>query len=438
MKASDTIGSRSVDEIADGEAEEDDDTPRVLAALDAARTATLDLTAQAHAAQQEAERLRAELAAALSDCAHWRGRCRQTEQEALTWQSRAQVARERGDNLHGQLLDLHQDLRATDLPTLILRLCLTLTGAEQGVYTGADGEDVLADIGMGDLEHLSTDAFLAFARESARTQEPLVRNDSDTLPDGPEMVNLAAVPVALRGRPGGVILVANKRSGPFTDEDTHALLAVGRHAGVALENKCLHAELNEAYVSTVAVLADAIKAKDPYTRGHCEDVSALAVRVAERLGVDGDALEQVRYAALLHDVGKIGVPDGILLKPGKLTAEERLVIEQHTRIGGDLVARVAGLVGIAPLVRHHHERIDGGGYPDGLSGESIPLVARIIAVVDALDAMTSPRPYRGAMPREDALAELRRCAGNQFDARIVAVVEELLAEDTMGAGDSTR
>ena len=135
----------------------------------------------------------------------------------------------------------------------------------------------------------------------------------------------------------------------------------------------------------------------------------------------------MRYAALLHDIGKIGIPDGILMKPGMLTPEERLLIERHPIIGADLISRVASLHKVAPIVRHHHEKVDGTGYPDGLTGDDIPLGSRIIAVVDALNAMTTQRPYRSPISRPEALAELRRCAGGQFDPRVVEAVESLLA-----------
>ncbi|RYG62746.1 HD-GYP domain-containing protein, partial [bacterium] len=187
-------------------------------------------------------------------------------------------------------------------------------------------------------------------------------------------------------------------------------------------------KVQEAYVSTVAVLADAIEAKDAYTRGHCEGVSRIAVEVGRRLGLENEELDAVRYAALLHDVGKIGIPDGILLKPGKLMEEEFSIIQKHSKIGRDLVSRVPALVHLGHVILHHHERFDGSGYPEGLDGENIPLVSRIICIVDAFDAMTTPRPYRDPIERIDAFEEIRRCAGTQFDPRIVEVVTQVLME----------
>jgi len=226
----------------------------------------------------------------------------------------------------------------------------------------------------------------------------------------------------------GVLLVANKREGPFDEDDTELLLGIGKHAGIALENQRLHAALGEAYLSTIAVLADAIEVKDAYTRGHCEGVASVAVRVAEHLGWKGEALEHMRYAALLHDVGKIGIPDGILLKPSRLLPEEFTVIQRHVTIGNDLVCRVPMLQHISPYVLHHHERFDGGGYPNGLSGDEIPMGARIVGAVDALDAMTTPRPYRDPVSAAEAAAELRRCAGTQFDPNVVESVIAVMQE----------
>lgn len=281
---------------------------------------------------------------------------------------------------------------------------------------------------MDNLSDIITEELHSLTMEAAHAEEPVVRNDSDSLPGGSDLVNMAALPVTVQGGVKGVLLVANKRSGPFSDDDTDLLLAIGNHAGIALENHRLHCQLAESYLSTIAVLADAIEAKDPYTRGHCESVAGIAVSVAQKLGWQDDALEHIRYAALLHDIGKIGIPDGILLKPGRLLPEEYQVIQRHTAIGSDLVSRVPSLEPIAATILHHHERVDGSGYPSGLSGEDISLASRIIGVVDAFDAMTTPRPYREPVSPQEALEELRRCTGTQFDEGIVNLVAIVLSE----------
>ena len=329
------------------------------------------------------------------------------------------------DDLFAQVLDLH-DLQIDDLPTLIIEMARQLTGAEVGLFTQADGDDVIASLGMDNLEPLIANALFEFTRRVHAENAPLVENDSKKLPDGSGLVNLSALPVAAKGKNSGVLLLANKRSGDFNEQDTKLLLSIGQHAGIALENVRLHHELNEAYASTIAVLADAIEAKDAYTRGHCESVMRLAVEVGRRLELKGEKLDEVRYSALLHDIGKIGVPDGILLKPGKLMDEEFLIIQKHPAIGRDLVSRVPTLCRLTDAILHHHEKWDGSGYPDGLAGEGIPLVARIVGAVDAFDAMTTPRPYRNPVSHEEAVTELKRCAGTQFDPQIVDLIDQIL------------
>jgi diguanylate cyclase (GGDEF)-like protein/putative nucleotidyltransferase with HDIG domain len=174
-----------------------------------------------------------------------------------------------------------------------------------------------------------------------------------------------------------------------------------------------------------ASLAKAVDARDTYTGSHSERVGELAAKVAKRIGLDAEQVELTRLAGSLHDLGKLAIPEEILRKPGTLTDSERLVLERHPQIGFRMLDSL-GVDPVADLVLHHHERWDGAGYPDGLRGEEIPLGARIIFVTDAYDAMTSDRIYRPKLSSQEALAELERCAGTQFDPGIVAAfVEEL-------------
>jgi diguanylate cyclase (GGDEF)-like protein/putative nucleotidyltransferase with HDIG domain len=171
--------------------------------------------------------------------------------------------------------------------------------------------------------------------------------------------------------------------------------------------------------STLEAMVIAIDNKDHYTRSHSEDVSEYALWIAEELGLSEEQKHVLRLGGLLHDVGKIGIPDEVLMKPGLLTAEEYEVMKQHTVLGAVMLSALPGMEKIAPLARWHHERWDGNGYPDGLTGEEIPLLARILAVADAFSAMTTDRPYRKGIDRQSALAELRREKGKQFDPEIV-------------------
>jgi HD-GYP domain-containing protein (c-di-GMP phosphodiesterase class II) len=194
-------------------------------------------------------------------------------------------------------------------------------------------------------------------------------------------------------------------------------------------------ELRDAYRGTAFLLGDVVEADDAYTGIHSRDVVELTLRVADELGLSARERRDAEFAALLHDVGKVRIPNEIINKPGPLTPEERAVMERHTIEGERLLHRVGGLLGeIGRVVRSCHERWDGKGYPDGLAGEQIPLLARIVACCDAFNAMTSDRSYRKAMPIADAVAELRRASGTQFDP---VVVDALIASLEAYPGSAT-
>jgi diguanylate cyclase (GGDEF)-like protein len=222
--------------------------------------------------------------------------------------------------------------------------------------------------------------------------------------------------------------VCANRPGGFQEYEDDVLLALGDHAGSVLHNSRLRGELRSSYLATVGMLADAIAAKDPFVGGHSEEVATYVGAVARRLGLDHRHTEELVFGSLLHDLGKIGISERILLKPARLTPEERAVIELHPRIGYRLVSRIPSLDSLAAAVLHHHERWDGDGYPARLRGEQIPIEARIIGVADAFSAMTSDRPYSRRMTLDEACGELERCAGSQFDSRVVeAFVAEVRA-----------
>jgi HD-GYP domain-containing protein (c-di-GMP phosphodiesterase class II) len=186
-------------------------------------------------------------------------------------------------------------------------------------------------------------------------------------------------------------------------------------------------ELSHAYRGTTYLLGDVIDADDEYTGSHSRHVVELVLAVCERLGLSPESRRDAEFAALLHDIGKIKIPHAILHKPGPLTAEERTVMQTHAVQGEKLLDQVGGLLGrIGHIVRSCHERWDGGGYPDNLAGERIPLVSRIVCACDAYSAMTTDRPYRKALGAEQAGAELQRCAGTQFDPRVVAALSDLV------------
>jgi len=189
-----------------------------------------------------------------------------------------------------------------------------------------------------------------------------------------------------------------------------------------------NAELRTAYVQTIRALAEAVDAKDAYTRGHSERVGVYASRIARELGLRKEMIERVYIAGLLHDVGKIGVPDHIITKPDRLTPDEYREIQKHPEIGARILEPVEFLRNVVPCVRHHHEWYDGceAGYPQRLRGDQIPLPSRIILVADTVEAMTSDRPYRRALPLETVVSELHKYSGSQFDPNAVEAFLRLI------------
>jgi putative nucleotidyltransferase with HDIG domain len=178
----------------------------------------------------------------------------------------------------------------------------------------------------------------------------------------------------------------------------------------------------------LSVLSSAIEARDPYTQGHSARVTAIAESIARRLGWQEQRLALLRIGGPLHDIGKLGVSDEVLCKRGRLDARELAEIREHPTLGAKILLRLAAFRGAIPYVLFHHERWDGRGYPTGRSEEQIPVEARVLAIADAFDAMTSDRPYRRALSHEEALAEVERCSGTQFDPQLVEIFVELYSE----------
>ncbi|MDQ7028696.1 MAG: GAF domain-containing protein [Ardenticatenia bacterium] len=239
----------------------------------------------------------------------------------------------------------------------------------------------------------------------------------------------------------GTIVVARRKDPdhfppPFTESEEALLTTLAEITANALQRIRSHAELEEAYFQTVLALAKAMDARDTYTSDHSERIAELATAVARRLGFDEDMIHTIRLASQLHDIGKIGVPDAILRKPGPLTDEEWEVMKRHPEIGANIVAPVRKFREVAELILAHQERYDGSGYPRGLKGDEIPIGARILAVVDAYSAMTEDRVYRRALSKEEAIAELKRCSGTHFDPRIVEVFLSVL-EAPLASADPT-
>jgi putative nucleotidyltransferase with HDIG domain len=203
-------------------------------------------------------------------------------------------------------------------------------------------------------------------------------------------------------------------------------------ARLVADLEAVNERLERASLSFAGALVAALDARDQYTAGHSAAVAVYARDIAERLGLSEQDKQLVHLAGLVHDIGKVGLPPGLLEKPGPLTLEERRIMEEHPAIGERILAKVEDYCDIARIVRHHHERIDGAGYPDGLRADGIPLISRIIAVADAYNAMTSGRPYRDAMPSRVARMRLAQAVGTQFDTTVVAAFEAILATASEG------
>ena len=237
---------------------------------------------------------------------------------------------------------------------------------------------------------------------------------------------ILAVPLTARGKVIGVLQLLNPvGKEAFSAGDVRRMQLFAGPLAHALENARLYAAQQRLFVETVTALAEAVEKRDPYTGGHLRRVVAYSLLLGRELGLDSEALEGLALGATLHDIGKIGVPDQVLLKPGKLDDEEAAAMRRHPEDGAEIVSRIESLAGILPIVRSHHERIDGRGYPDGLAGEAIPLAARIVAVADTFDAMTTSRPYRQALAYDIAAQEIVRHAGVQHCSTVVSVFERL-------------
>ncbi|HEX7319338.1 MAG TPA: HD domain-containing phosphohydrolase [bacterium] len=234
--------------------------------------------------------------------------------------------------------------------------------------------------------------------------------------------SILAVPLFVKGRIIGVAEVLNKRGNrQFNKDDLEMFMSLGNQIAIAVENASLYKELDELFLSSIRAIVEAVDAKDPYTRGHSARVVEFSLLIGKQARLNKKRMKDLEVSAILHDVGKIGIPDRILGKPGKLTFDEFAYMKNHPKFGAEIIEPIAELKRLSPNILHHHERFDGNGYPDGLKGDSIPLYARIIAIADTLDAMTSDRPYRQRMENNAAILEIERCAGSQFDPQLVKI-----------------
>jgi HD-GYP domain-containing protein (c-di-GMP phosphodiesterase class II)/putative methionine-R-sulfoxide reductase with GAF domain len=236
----------------------------------------------------------------------------------------------------------------------------------------------------------------------------------------------AIAPFEVDGRVGCLVALVERED--FGERELQLLGGVAQQAKLALANASSYEGLERTLVTTVEALANALEANDEYTSTHARWITDLSLRVGSELGLDEPALKRLELGALLHDIGKIGIPSDVLSKPGRLTAEERRLVQTHPELGARIIAPIDRLQEVQPIVRHCHERWDGAGYPDGIAGESIPLESRIIFVCDAYHAMTTDRPYRRRLSHREAVRRLADGAGSQFDPGIVTVALRVLEQ----------
>lgn len=307
---------------------------------------------------------------------------------------------------------------------------LALLGSKPGTaeFVTLIGSDVRSDVVRLDLH--GTAPYHRVLVEG----RPVTVNGSGRIPTGdlpqyyPTMRNMVGVPVRIDGQVRGELLVANKPS-PLGSEDEACLAILAGFIGPMIGNHQLMRQVRQGYVGAVEALVKAVEANDPYTRGHSERVALYAVAIAREMGFSPEQIEEVRIGAMLHDVGKIGVPYSVLNKPGKLTDEEWEAVKDHPRVAAQILDPFNTSKDVLAMVYHHHERYNGKGYPAGLRGNDIPLAARILRVADQFEAMISNRAHRPALTRSEALQELKSGSGSDFDPDVVAAFLRVLARD---------
>lgn len=272
----------------------------------------------------------------------------------------------------------------------------------------------------------------------AKTGKPLLVTDIENDPrfkkkNNPfyETKSLISAPIIVKGKVIGVLNVNNKIDGTsFVQEELELLITLAGQTAIALENAKLYQNLQKTYFETIRALVNAIEAKDKFTAGHSERTTEYAIKIAKKMGLSEKRIEVLQHAAILHDIGKIGTDLAILRKEGKLTDEEWEAVKEHPLLGGKILEPVEFLKEVRTIIHQHHERPDGKGYPNGLKHGELSLLARIISVADAFEAMTSDRPYRRALTIEESVEELKRNSGTQFDPEVVIALIKVLEEET--------
>jgi HD-GYP domain-containing protein (c-di-GMP phosphodiesterase class II) len=262
-----------------------------------------------------------------------------------------------------------------------------------------------------------------------KTQEKDASNISVT--DEPiNYSNILCVPIINMGKPRGAIAVCGMQdTEKIESEDLYLMENIANQVAISIANFELNRDIEETYYQTLLTLAKAVEVKDAYSAGHLERVKKYSSLLASKLSLKDQAKKILEGGAQLHDIGKLGIPDKVLNKKDKLTKEEFEIMKQHVIIGADILKPLRSMGKLADLVRHHHEHYDGTGYPDGLQGEQIPLLSRILSVADVYDALITERPYKRALTRSEAVKELKQCSYNILDPKLVTLFTDLLDKE---------
>jgi len=316
-------------------------------------------------------------------------------------------------------LAVDQVTQLVDVEGIAIFLERRIEGVEQFVLTAGAGLVAIDQCTVDQLQQ-------ALEQELGKGAEALLDSDVDgpfTYPWPPQVRSLIAVPLQGNGRLIGILVATNVHGKPdFDSVDVKLFNCVANQCAVFIENGRLFGDLKELFIGSLKALTNSIDAKDRYTRGHSERVAFISRWIAERLAevrpISEEQIHRIYLAGLLHDIGKIGVGEAVLCKNGALTEEERNRIKAHPRIGASILSDIKQMKDIVPGVLYHHERVDGKGYPEGLKGDRIPLISKIIGLADAFDAMTSRRVYRDAMSIRRALSEIEKGLGTQFDEEV--------------------
>lgn len=341
-----------------------------------------------------------------------------------------------------------------ELLNVIMRLTTSSLGYDRGIILLHDEEEqclFTAASAGGEIDAMKQ--FGGYRVPLSRTSNILVRsfnsgkpvlvedvsqhglNQSNLLLKAFAPTSFLIVPLISRGKVIGVMGADRAGShAPVTQEDLDTLAGFGNHVAVALENSRLYQSLEQASLDAIQALAKAVEAKDPYTHGHSERVADYSARLAAEVGVSEKQRLNLKLACMIHDIGKIGIAERILHKPGRLDQDEHDAIKHHPVIGEAIIRPLKGLGDIARIIRGHHERFDGLGYPDRLEGEQIPLEARIMAIADSYDAMTTTRPYRVPLPEDAVVGELVENRSKQFDPYLVEIFLKLRAANAIPRG----